>query len=82
MHTMMIQLDNISKLKSFVDACSRIDAEMEVKSGSFISNPKSMLGLMTLNLSEPLELHVLASKEQAEDVFQILHDYRCDLING
>ena len=76
---MMIRLDNIDKLKRFVDACSRIDAEMEAKSGSFISNPKSMLGLMTLNLSEPLELHVLSSKGRAEDIFEQLRDYRWDL---
>ena len=79
MNTMMIMLDNIHTLKRFVDTCRGIDADMEVKSGRFISNPKSMLGLMTLNLSEPLELSVVSSNGRAEDVFAVLQDYRYDL---
>lgn len=76
MNCMMIKLDNLNKLKSFVEACSGIDAEIEVVSGNSIANAKSMLGLMTLDLLSPLELRIAAPENQSYEIFKALSEYQ------
>lgn len=76
---MIIKLDNISKLKQFVDDCSKIDAEIEVEevgSNHFTANAKSFLGMTTLNLSGPLQLRVLAQSDHETNIYDAFRDYR------
>ena len=75
METMMIQLKNIEMLQRFVEDCNQVDAELEAVSGDFTANPKSLMGMMTLNLMYPLELRVVSSRVPCERLFRIFRYY-------
>ena len=75
METMTIWLKNFKMLQQFVEDCNRVDAEFEAVSGDFTANPKSIMGMMTLDLIRPLELRVVSSKVPQEELFKMLSNY-------
>lgn len=75
MEKVTIRLDSLKKLKQFVSDCSALDMELEVKAGELVSDARSMLGLMTLPLSSPLELCFQADQGRREKVLQVLSPY-------
>ena len=75
METMMIRLKNYSMLQQFVEDCCSVDAEFEAVSGDFTANPKSIMGMMTLDLIRPLELRVVSSNVPQDELFSRLSSY-------
>ena len=69
MKTLWLRLPSIHAVKDFVSRCNSFAADFEVASGEHTASGKSLLGMLTLNLSEPLELHIRA---EAEDLPLIL----------
>lgn len=51
-----IILDKITDVKDFVNLVSKCSDDVTVGSGRFIVNAKSLLGLMSLDLSKPLKV--------------------------
>lgn len=56
MRTFTITLNNIKTIKDFVKLISQYEFESEIKSGKYIINAKSIMGIFTLDLSKPVEL--------------------------
>ena len=75
METMMIRLKNFKMLQQFVEDCNRVDAEFEAISGDFTANPKSIMGMMTLDLMRPLELRVVSSRVPREELLRMFNNY-------
>ena len=65
MQTFFVSLTSISDVKKFVDAATRCAAEIDVLSGRYVINAKSIMGLFSLDLSQPVEVEVLGTPEQA-----------------
>ena len=76
MKTVFVLLDTLQKLKSFVADCSVMPVELEVAAGEHSANAKSLLGLMTLPLSGPLELRFQADSVTQKKLMKILEPYR------
>lgn len=53
---MKISLRTIEDVKEFVTMASGFKGDIEVRSGRFIVDAKSLLGVFSLNLSEPVEV--------------------------
>lgn len=54
---MLIKLNTIEDVNNFVSICSKyFDADVDVKQGRQIINGKSILGIFSLNLLEPLRV--------------------------
>ena len=49
--------------------------EIEAVSGDSVTNAKSLLGLMTLDLSRPVQLRIEALPEEKAKVFHALSPY-------
>jgi hypothetical protein len=56
MKNKIIKLDFIRDLSAFVKAAYDVDDEVIVKGGEYTVDGKSILGLMSLDLSEPIEV--------------------------
>ena len=67
MKTVMISLNSIDKVKSFVNDISRFDYDFDLVSGRYVIDAKSIMGIFSLDLSKPIELNIHAG-EGAEDV--------------
>lgn len=69
MTTFPIQLTSVSDIKAFVDAASRLDCDIDVICGRYLVDGKSIMGLFSIDLSEPIEVEVHGTQAQA-DIFR------------
>lgn len=67
---MRIQLNKIADINVFQKTCSSIYEEnIYVKQDKQVVNAKSLLGLYSLDLSQPVEVKIDTSNKQVEDNF-------------
>lgn len=76
MKTVMISLNSIDKVKSFVNDITKFDYDFDLVSGRYVIDAKSIMGIFSLDLSKPINLHIHA-KENAdqEKVMEVLKPY-------
>lgn len=53
---MLINLEHVSSVKQFIAISQDISSEVLLKSGRYIVDGKSILGVFSLDLSKPIEL--------------------------
>lgn len=53
-----VKLNAISDIRDFVNAASNCENRVDAVSGRYIVDAKSLMGLFSLDLSKPVELHV------------------------
>ena len=73
MKKVMISLNSIDKVKSFVNTISKFDNDFDLVSGRYVIDAKSIMGIFSLDLSQPIELTIHA--DNAKEVIEALKDY-------
>ncbi len=58
MITVKVRLDSVEKVKEFSSVISRVEAECELIEGVHILDAKSIMGIFSLNLAEPIQLDI------------------------
>ena len=58
MKTVKISLDSIDKVKTFVNIINRYDAEFDLVSGRYVIDAKSIMGIISLDISQPIDLNI------------------------
>lgn len=53
-------LNDIPNVHAFCNICSKTDCEIDVKSGRYTIDGKSIMGLFSLDLSKTLNVHIRA----------------------
>lgn len=56
MRTMKIRLRTVEDVCAFVNDISKLTGDFELTSGRYVVDAKSMMGIFSLDLTEPLEL--------------------------
>ena len=69
-----ISLNSIDKVKSFVNDISGFNAEFDLVSGRYVIDAKSIMGIFSLDISKPIELHIHTESEE-EDIMAALKPY-------
>lgn len=62
METIKVKLDKISDVQRFVVVASRYK-DLDLKSGRYIVNASSLMGVLSLDLDKPIELNYLKEYE-------------------
>lgn len=62
---MTIRLDTIDKVKNFVNDINKVECDVFLKNGVYAIDAKSIMGIFSLNLSQPL----IIEAEKESDVF-------------
>lgn len=70
-----VQLDSIEKVKNFVNLVSCLDCDLDLVSGRYIVDAKSIMGIFSIDLSQPIELRIHDGAEQPQQVLEMLKDY-------
>ncbi len=70
MKSVSIKLDMAESVKKFVNITSRYDYEMSLRSGRYIVDAKSILGIFSLDLGEPIVLEIM--EENCDDLLNAL----------
>lgn len=72
MKNFQVQLNSIDSVKQFVAAAEGHSCEIDVCSGRYVVDGKSMLGLFSLDLSSPVGVRYHGDDEGAERFFEEL----------
>ena len=76
MKTVMISLNSIDKVKSFVNDISRFDYDFDLISGRYVIDAKSIMGIFSLDLSRPITLNI-HNDEEIDTILDVLKPYLC-----
>ncbi len=58
MKTFNVKLSTIEEVKKFVMAATMFDGEIDLKSGRYVVDAKSIMGIFSLDLMNPIEVTV------------------------
>ena len=65
MATANISLATIDDVKNFVNIVSKYDFDVDLVSGRYVIDAKSIMGIFSLDLAKPIELKTSASADSA-----------------
>lgn len=74
MKTVKISLNSIDKVKSFVNDVTKFDTDLDLVSGRYVIDAKSIMGIFSLDLSKPIDLDIHDSDDSAE-ILEVLKPY-------
>ena len=66
MKSFNIMLDSINKVKAFVNVVATCDYDVDLTSGRYVVDAKSIMGIFSLDLSKPIKLDVHGDDETFE----------------
>ena len=73
MKTAKIMLPSIEAVRKFVDAVRKYDFETDLSSGRYVVDAKSIMGIFSLDLMNPVELTV--HSDNCDELFEEIGDY-------
>ena len=69
-----VKLPSISDVRDFVDLVRQYDMEIDLSSGRYVVDAKSIMGIFSLDLSKPIELAIHSEKD-VDAILQALEPY-------
>lgn len=78
MKTVKININTINDVKNFVSIVSRCDYDVDIVSGRYAIDAKSIMGIFSLDLSKPIDLNIHADGAALDNVMQIISKYTID----
>ena len=77
MTTKTISLNTIVDVKEFVNTVARYDFEVDLVSGRYVIDAKSIMGIFSLDLSKPIDLNIHAEND-VDSILSTLSPYIID----
>ena len=74
MKTVQISLNSIDKVKSFVNAITQFEYDFDLISGRYVIDAKSIMGIFSLDLSQPIDLNIHADND-IDTILSVLAPY-------
>ncbi len=75
MREIELSLTSIDKVKNFVSITAKFDAEIDLVSGRYIIDAKSIMGIFSIDLSKPVRIRIYEGKEDTDDIINALNEY-------
>ncbi len=67
MNRFLIRLDTFDKIKRFINIASRLECDLDLISGRYVVDGKSIMGIFSLDLSNPIEVHIISQSNQVPE---------------
>ena len=77
MYTAKVKFDNVVDAQKFVGICNDMNFKVELLSGAYVIDAKSIMGIFSLDLSQPLRLDI-HDDAQADSCLKLLSPYLVD----
>ncbi len=69
-----IKLSSINDVKALVNAACKMNCEIDLISGRYVINAKSLIGIFSIDLTEPIKVEVHGTVEEANELKKVLSD--------
>ena len=76
MKTVKVRLFTIKDVGNFVDAVRKYDAEIDLASGRYVVDAKSIMGIFSLDLANPITMTI--HKDECDDIINDLKAFIVD----
>lgn len=63
MQELMIRLNMVNDVKAFIEEVTKIDADVDLQKNRYVVDAKSIMGVFTLDLSEPVKVVIHSDDE-------------------
>ena len=70
MQEVYVSLPTAQRVQSFVEAITPLDGDFELISGKYVLDARSLMGIFSLNLSQPILLKVYNANKGNMDALQ------------
>ena len=78
MKTIKVSLNSIDKVKQFVNDINRYSYDFDLVSGRYVIDAKSIMGIFSLDISQPIDLNIHAEGTDLEEVLKTLSAYEVE----
>ena len=78
MNTVMIRLSSIQDVRNFVDTVTKYNIDIDLSSGRYVVDAKSIMGIFSLDLMSPIKLSAQTDKE--EEIKALMDDLKAFII--
>ena len=75
MKTFSILLSSINDIKAFVNIVNKYEFDVDLTSGRYVVDAKSIMGIFSLDLSKPIKVDVHAADEEAQGFIDEIKGY-------
>ena len=75
MKEMKIFLGSIERVKDFVNSVTRLDCDVDIVSGRYVIDAKSIMGIFSIDLSKPVQVRIHAEGMEAEKALQVISKF-------
>ena len=75
MKSVYIKLNEINDVYALVNTLVSYDGEVDLESGRYKVDGKSLLGIFSLDLSKPIDLNIHAEDTNVDAVLEVLKPY-------
>jgi len=65
MNTFNIMLNSINNVKNFVNVVNKFDFDVDLTSGRYVVDAKSIMGIFSLDLSKPIKVDIHSDSAEA-----------------
>ena len=69
---MKVSLNTIEKVKDFVKQVQNMDASVDLVSGRYVIDAKSIMGIFSLDLSKPIDIVIHSDNKEDVEKFNAL----------
>lgn len=70
MQELMIKLNMVDDVKLFIEEVTNIDADVDLQKNRYVVDAKSIMGVFTLDLSEPVKVVIHSDDESLIEPFK------------
>ena len=74
MKTVKICLNSIDKVKAFVNDITKFETDIDLVSGRYVIDAKSIMGIFSLDLSKNIDLNIHA-EDNVDEILAVLKPY-------
>ena len=75
MKTANIRINTIEDVKNFVTTVTKCNYEVDIVSGRYAIDAKSIMGIFSLDLSKPINLNIHAEGSTLDSIMAIVQPY-------
>lgn len=70
-----LSLNTIDRVKKFVSIAANFKDDLDLAAGRYVIDGKSIMGIFSLNLFDPLELTIHAEEDEAKEFLEAIDEF-------
>ena len=79
-----IKLDTFDKIKKFINIVQKFESDIDLVSGRYVIDAKSIMGIFSLDLSKPIDIvvHEIKGMDEIDKINEAMEEFKVDESNS